>query len=458
MTQALRKYVLMMLAVIFTVSSACAEVTGVYVGVGDIPNPLAYLPPPPDSSMIFGNGDYARWIWGKSMRNTSRGEQASWESKYGITRMCTIYSDVLGIEITKESTPALYRFMEKAGRTGAYGVSKMKQAHFRRRPFLVMKDTLGGEFDIFDELEHNSSYPSSHTACGWGTALALAEMAPHMQDTILRRGYEYGISRVIVGAHWQTDVEAAMLCASAAITRSRITTEYQDDLAAAREEYMQLKGLTLSDLNTMEEPSPVKIIETVVLEDSYFYYGDVSRYWQAKALRATERGLQAQADANLSDNAILDGFSACTSIDISATTSPHIATLITTVKHMLEADATQMKNYLHREHPYEKLGYATSLPDEEDSYSNESSYPSRHAVVGWGLALLLVEVMPDCQDAILKRGYDIGWSRVIAGYHYPSDVQAGWIMAACLLAKIHNDTNFNNLLQAAKQEYAGLKK
>ena len=455
MTKVWREYVLVLLAVVFTVSSAIANDD--YLGKDDIPNPLAFLPLPPDSSMIAGNGDYARWIWGKAMRKTSRGEQASWESKYGIVRMCTIYSDVLGIEISQESTPALYRFMEKAGNTASNGVSKMKHAHFRRRPFLVMKDTLGGEFDMYDELEFNSSYPSSHTACGWGTALALAEMAPHMQDTILRRGFEYGISRVIVGAHWQTDVEAAMLCASAAISRARVTTEFQEDLAAARQEYMQLKGLTQSDLITSTMPSPVKIIEGIEQDDSYFYYGDVSRYWQAKALRTTERGRQAVADANLSDYAILAGFSACTSIDLSATTAPHITSLIITVKQMLETDATQMKNCLYRDHPYVKLGAPTAIPNEEEAYSKESSYPSRHAIVGWGLALLLVEVMPDCQDALVKRGYDIGWSRVIAGYHYPSDVQAGYVMAACLLANMHNDTTFNNLLQAAKQEYAGMK-
>ena len=181
---------------------------------------------------IFDNGDYARWIWGKSVRNTPRGEQASKDSKYGIIRMSAIYSEVLGIEISEENTPAIYRFMVNSGLTGATSVVTMKRAYFRKRPFMLMNEPLWSEWDTHEDLDNNSSYPSSHTACGWGTALALAEMAPHMQDTILNRGYEYGISRVIVGAHWQSDVDAGRLCASAAVARLHADAAFREMICA----------------------------------------------------------------------------------------------------------------------------------------------------------------------------------------------------------------------------------
>ncbi len=239
-----KKYIWLQLAVIMTASCALAANDNYYLQDNEMPNELVYLPLPPDSSMIATNGDYAWWIWGKQQRNTPRGEQASWETKFGIVRMCTIYSDVLGIDISEDYTPAIYQLMRRAGNTGSRSVAKMKSKYFRKRPFVLMHEDTWGQYDTQQELAGSSAYPSSHTGFGWGTALALAEMAPHMQDTILRRGYEYGISRVIVGAHWRSDVDAAMLCASAAFARSHVSQDFVDDMQAAKEEYMSIKVLS----------------------------------------------------------------------------------------------------------------------------------------------------------------------------------------------------------------------
>ena len=448
-------YRLFALLLIFNVNfTVHAEDYSSYL-VGDkVPNELAYLPTPPDSMQIFSNGDYVRWIWGKSVRNTPRGEQASKDSKYGIIRMSAIYSDVLGIEISEENTPAIYRFMVNSGYTGAMSVVAMKHAFFRKRPFMLMNERLWSEWDTYEDLNNNSSYPSSHTSNGWGTALALAEMAPHLQDTILRLGLEYGVSRVIVGAHWQSDVDAAMLTSSATIARAHATEKYIAHLNAAREEYAALKGMTLAEIASGNSPKANKILDAPYLSDSQPFYGDMSHYWKAKTQRGGERGEKAIADANLDDDAIVSGFAPCADIPFSATETPLITSLLKTLKERLMIDGREMKDCWFRKRPYIQMNEPTSIPNEENLYRNESSYPSVHATIGWGIALVLAEVMPECQNSVLKRGYDFGWSRVITGYSYSSDVQAGRVMAACLLAKYHNDPSFQSALEAAKQEYA----
>lgn len=443
--------VLLIFGVNFTVH---AEDYNSYL-VGDkVPDALAYLPTPPDSMQIFDNGDYARWIWGKSVRNTPRGEQASKDSKYGIIRMSAIYSEVLGIEISEENTPAIYRFMVNSGLTGATSVVTMKRAYFRKRPFMLMNEPLWSEWDTHEDLDNNSSYPSSHTSNGWGTALALAEMAPHLQDTILRLGLEYGVSRVIVGAHWQSDVDAAMLTSSAAIARAHATEKYIAHLNAAREEYAALKGMTLAEIAAGNMPKADKILDAPYTCDTQPFYGDMSQCWKAKSERDGERGVKAIADANLADDALVDGFAPCADIPISATEAPLITALLKALKERLMLDSRAMKDCWFRKRPYIQMAEPTSIPNEENLYHNDSSYPSMHATIGWGIALVLTEVMPDCQNAMLKRGYDFGWSRVITGYNYSSDIQAGRVMAACLLAKYHNDPSFQSALDAAKQEYA----
>ena len=450
------KYLWLLIVLIMTASHAHATRSNVYLISGDMPNPLLYLPAPPDTTVLALNGDYARWTWGKSVRPTPRGEMANDDEMFGIQRMCTIYSDIFGIDISEQSTPAIYRLMKKSGETGSLSCLAMQLANFRKRPFVLMNEPTWGTYDSYEELSRKSSYPSSHTASGWGTAMALAEMAPHLQDTILRRGYEYGISRVIVGAHWQSDVDAAILCASAAIARSHATAEYQADLAAARSEYMQLTGLSESQINSSTTPSALKILDPPAMGDSYFYYGDVAPYWRAMDERDTERGAQAIMDSNLNDLVFINGFAQCTGTEITSNTTPCISALIKSSKHYIEQQAKAMGGDWYRPHPYVQLSHATMLPDQEAIHSNESSYPSLQAMVGWGIALLLTEVMPDCQEEILKHGYEMGWSSVITGYNYPTDVQAGRVMAACLVAKMHNETKYSSMLRSARQEYANL--
>lgn len=49
---------------------------------------------------------------------------------------------------------------------------------------------------------------------------------------------------------------------------------------------------------------------------------------------------------------------------------------------------------------------------------------------------------PDRQDSILKRGYEMGQSRVICGYHFQSDVDAARLVASAVVARLHANDNF----------------
>ena len=56
------------------------------------------------------------------------------------------------------------------------------------------------------------------------------------------------------------------------------------------------------------------------------------------------------------------------------------------------------------------------------------AYPSGHAAYGMVYAIILAELAPEQRSALLERGREIGWNRVIAGVHYPSDVAAGRVL------------------------------
>ena len=59
---------------------------------------------------------------------------------------------------------------------------------------------------------------------------------------------------------------------------------------------------------------------------------------------------------------------------------------------------------------------------------------------------------PDRADAVLARGLAYGESRVICGVHYPSDVEAGRIVGAAMVAALKADPAFQADFAVAARE------
>ena len=82
------------------------------------------------------------------------------------------------------------------------------------------------------------------------------------------------------------------------------------------------------------------------------------------------------------------------------------------------------------------------------------AYPSGRAAVGWAWALVLAEVAPERTDALVARGRAFGQSRVVCGYHWQSDVDAGREVGAAVVARLHADATSRAQLDHAKREVA----
>lgn len=425
-----------------------------YFNINDLPDAGVYLPAPPDTNSQLFIDDFQQWLWGKSMRSTARGQQASWESLYSVDRMCGIYSEALGFYISHETTPAIYRLISRGERTAAQAVLKAKRKYMRVRPFARMNEHVAGAFDDEEHLRGNGSYPSGHTSLGWTTALIMAQMAPEQQDTILRRGWEYGESRVIVGAHWQSDVDAARLAASACVARLQASAEYRADLAAARAEYLLWHGSTPQNVGF---PNSLRILPKPIDTACYRYQGDVAAHWLAKGERDTPRGRQAATDAASKVHHFLAQYSLCLNMQLDTNNAPHITAYLKYVRQALKTESGRLKDGGFRRRPYVQLDEPTLIPEEEESHALTSSYPSSHSTFGWGLALAMVELTQDSMNSILQRGFEYGRSRVIAGYHWASDVQAARILAAYTLVRLQREPQFQTLLDSARAEYAFLR-
>ena len=438
-------------------ASAQTDTSKVYTFLENMPDAGIYLPAPPDTASLEFADDVIQWQWGKTVRNTPRGAMANRDGKWGHEIMAEIYSGVFGFTISEENTPAIWKLLVKASYTGHFSTTKAKRKYMRTRPFAQFNEHTWSEFDDEEELRHNGSYPSGHTSLSWSMALVFAEMVPELQDTILRRAYQYAESRVIVGAHYQSDIEAGRLAASAGVASIHTSPFFMADIKAARAEYNKIKNIKTTPITTAL-PCGQKILDSPVDTSSRRFYGDVAQYWQSKAERSTERGRQAIADADSSIEALMAGFTVPAGFTISTKATPALATLMSAARKVLMENANQLKSEALRKRPFVQFGESTLIPEAEAGASNTSSYLSSVAEVGWGLALLLAEIAPEHQNEILTRGFEYGRSRIIAGYNYATDVQASRIMAACVVAHLHADADFQKLIEKVKKEYGKNKK
>lgn len=222
----------------FLLASLCvwAEKVTPYFTTPEMPNALHYLPAPPQTNEMRYAYDTAQYQWGKSVRNTPRGQKARLDAAYSVQRMAEIFSPIMGIQISEANTPQLWKLLTDATKTTSFACDSAKITYMRRRPYMVFHEpTLVPEDE--EELSHNGSYPSGHTTLGWSTALILCEIYPEAQDALLREGFEYGQSRVIAGFHWQSDVDAARVVASAAFARLHTSKAYLKQLKKAQKEF-----------------------------------------------------------------------------------------------------------------------------------------------------------------------------------------------------------------------------
>ena len=115
--------------------------------------------------------------------------------------------------------------------------------------------------------------------------------------------------------------------------------------------------------------------------------------------------------------------------------------------------ADRLKVIRFRKRPFVQLGEPSFVPGDEEKERGKSSFPSGHTNLGWTTALVMAEVVPECQNEILRRGYEYGYNRLIVGYHWFTDIEATRLLSSALVARLHADPEFRKLVEQAKTEY-----
>ena len=111
------------------------------------------------------------------------------------------------------------------------------------------------------------------------------------------------------------------------------------------------------------------------------------------------------------------------------------------------------KNHWQRIRPYhlEPRLFPNAV---EHKVRTDYSYPSGHSTRGTTFALLLAELFPEKRDAILAKGRETGWLRVLGGVHYPTDIYAGRVLGQAIAHEFLRSETFQRDLAAAGAELA----
>ncbi len=206
-----------------------------------------------------------------------------------------------------------------------------------------------------------------------------------------------------------------------------------------------------------ELPNMANILPAPPEFESARFVADQSQHLWGKLMRLDEaRCAQAQRDAVYSMQTIIDEFGGIFGLEITKEGTPEIYSILQDVCASCDSIYSDAKAYFNRKRPYAYYNEGTIVPEKEEKHRNEGSYPSGHTVLGWTSALLLADINQsnEAMEGLLARGYEFGQSRVIAGYHWQSDVDAGRMAGSVLYQLIRNHERFIEQLAKARAEFA----
>lgn len=197
------------------------------------------IPNPPELTDAQFFYDWTQYQWGKSIRDTERGQLAVADAGINAEYFMKRFSPCVGRNLTPQEYPHLYRLFSRLHLTEQQAGASAKAFFHRVRPYQQYKEPTS--VPRHENPQDFSSYPSGHTHASWLVGMALVALDPAHTEEIMKAAYELGQSRVIVGFHYQSDVDMGRVVGSITFARLQSEPEFQKMMEKARKEY-QKKG------------------------------------------------------------------------------------------------------------------------------------------------------------------------------------------------------------------------
>ncbi len=216
----------------------------------------------------------------------------------------------------------------------------------------------------------------------------------------------------------------------------RSTTLAADRAAIlASSPYFDAKAI---DLGRILPPPPA--------DDSAITRGEIEQMLKIQQERTPEEAERARADASYSVLRFADALGNPEAFN--ATRLPKTILLFRRVTYEEGAVVQAGKRSFRRPRPFVLDARVQPILKEPTN----ASYPSGHALWSRVVGLLLADMLPEYRERIMSRADEFAFHRVVAGVHYPSDVEAGKLAGTALAAFLLAEPAFQADYAAAKQE------
>lgn len=189
---------------------------------------------------------------------------------------------------------------------------------------------------------------------------------------------------------------------------------------------------------------------------------DLSVYLATRVLVAGPRGAEAHQDDVYTPEEVAPRFQAALGVALDPA-NPDAKFILDTI-HLAQSDLEALVKPVKlpvqpdqtggRVRPYVQfpaLPACDHAVDDSQWHLNTSgSYPSTHAALGMLWAMMMSQLAPDRTDKLFERGYQFGESRLVCGFHYPSDLAAGRLATAALMSKLQTQPAFIDRMALAR--------
>lgn len=205
-----------------------------------------------------------------------------------------------------------------------------------------------------------------------------------------------------------------------------------------------------------ELPDLIQCLPAPPAQGSQAFQYDKQRYkWGKEQRKNVGRADMAKRDAVWTDEALMAEFSVPFGMELSPEKTPAIWKVTVNGYRTVNQMRVAPKAYYQRIRPFVYFKEPT-LTGEDDALRGEGSYPSGHTMRATAAALVLAQVNPAAANAIFARAWAAGESRVIAGCHWQSDVDATRVGAAFGFSVLQTSPEYQADMAAAQEEFQRL--
>jgi acid phosphatase (class A) len=227
----MQRYALLLSMLLFS-QSALADGGGTSPATVELSN---LLPPPPAAGSIAARHDLQVVLSTQQTRTAVDMAAAKADADRSVFR----FADVFGTSFQASALPKTAAFFTRTAELDKASVKEAKEYWQRPRPSLVSSQV----HPLSKEKANDWSYPSGHSTFGYTSAVLLANMVPEQRAAIFARADVYAEHRIVMGVHFQSDVEAGRLAGTVIADDILRDPGYQADYQAARAELRHALGL-----------------------------------------------------------------------------------------------------------------------------------------------------------------------------------------------------------------------